>query len=230
MAAEGYLKEGDVQALMDRPIRLARENAQEEAVAPYPVEEVRKYLYEKYGRDRVLEGGLEVTTTIDSVWQAAANEAVRDGLRAVDRRRGFRKEGVQFVNNPDKTQLPGLEPVLRGGRFGAGRHPGLEARRRRGAHRQGTVLTVPDSAFAWAGKTIRSLLARGAAPAVPGQGRPATTACPPGWSWTRSRKWKAPCWRWSPRPGRSGPWWAATISSAPSSTAPTRRSGRWGPP
>ena len=59
MVAEGYLKDSDAQSLLDRPIRLARENAQEEAVAPYAVEEVRKYLYEKYGRDRVLEGGLE---------------------------------------------------------------------------------------------------------------------------------------------------------------------------
>ncbi len=45
MAAEHYLKDGDAKAFMDRPIRLARENPQEEAVAPYPVEEVRKYLY-----------------------------------------------------------------------------------------------------------------------------------------------------------------------------------------
>ena len=48
------------------------------------MEEVRKYLYEKYGRQRVLEGGLEVHTTIDAVWQEVANEAVRNGVRAAD--------------------------------------------------------------------------------------------------------------------------------------------------
>ena len=230
MAAEGYLKESDAQALSERPIRLARENAQEEAVAPYPVEEVRKYLYEKDGRDRVLEGGLEVTTTIDSVWQSAANDAVRDGLRAVDRRRGFRKEGVPVRGRPGHAPPARLAAVLRGGRFGAGRRPGLEARRGRGAHRPGAPWTVPDSAFAWAGKNVRTMLVRGAAPAVHGQGRPARTACPPSWSWTRSPRWRAPCWRWSPRPARSGPWWAATISSAPCSTGPGRPSGRWAPP
>jgi len=163
MAAEGYLKPSDVKAFTDRPIRLARENAQEDAVAPYAVEEVRKYLYEKYGSARVLEGGLEVTTTIDSVWQTAANDAVRAGLRAVDRRRGFRKEGVQFVDNPETTQLPGwnrffeegdsVRGVIQGWKPGA-------ADVRIGKQ----VLTVPDTAFSWAGRNIRTLLPRGAAP------------------------------------------------------------------
>ena len=163
MVAESYLKESDANALMDRPIRLARENAQEDAVAPYPVEEVRKYLYEKYGAARVLEGGLEVTTTIDSVWQNAANEAIRTGLRNVDRRRGFRKEAVQYVENPETTQLPGWNRFFEEGGVVRGviqgwRPEGAEVRIGK------TVLVVPDSAFSWAGKNIRSLLVRGAAP------------------------------------------------------------------
>jgi penicillin-binding protein 1A len=48
MVAEGYLKDEDAKVFMERPIRLVRENAVEEAVAPYAVEEVRKYLYEMY--------------------------------------------------------------------------------------------------------------------------------------------------------------------------------------
>jgi penicillin-binding protein 1A len=163
MAAEGYLKQKDAETLSERPIRLARENAQEEAVAPYPVEEVRKYLYDKYGRDRVLEGGLEVTTTIDSVWQEAANQAVRNGLRAVDRRRGFRKEAVQLVENPETTQLPGWNRFFEAGDQVRGVIQGWGpggASVRIGAR----VLAVPDSAFAWAGKNIRSMLIRGSAP------------------------------------------------------------------
>jgi penicillin-binding protein 1A len=163
MVAEGYLKDSDANALMDRPIRLARENAQEEAVGPYPVEEVRKYLYEKYGRDRVLEGGLEVTTTIDSVWQAAANDAVRAGLRSVDRRRGFRKEGVQFVSSPETTMLPGWNRFFQEGDSVRGiiqgwKPGGAEVRVGK------ATLTVPDNAFSWAGKTIRTILMRGATP------------------------------------------------------------------
>lgn len=163
MAAERYIKDEDARTLAERPIRLARENAQEEAVAPYPVEEVRKYLYEKYGRDRVLEGGLEVTTTIDSVWQSAANAAVAGGLRAVDRRRGFRRDSVQYVEKPETVQMPGWNRFFEEGdsvrgviqSWGAS---GAVVRVGRGR------LTVPDAAFAWAGKGVRSILVRGAAP------------------------------------------------------------------
>jgi penicillin-binding protein 1A len=163
MAAEGYLKDSDAQTLSQKPIRLARGNAQEEAIAPYPVEEVRKYLYEKYGKDKVLEGGLEVTTTIDSRWQEAANAAVRNGLRAVDRRRGFRKEGVQFVDNPDTSQLPGWQRFFEEGDGVRGIILGWDSQGARVRVGKQT-LEVPDAAFAWAGKTVRSLLPRGAAP------------------------------------------------------------------
>jgi penicillin-binding protein 1A len=163
MAAEGYIKDSDARTFMDRPIRLARENAQEDQVAPYPVEEVRKYLYEKYGAARVLDGGLEVTTTIDSVWQAAANRAVQDGLRAVDRRRGFRKDAVQFVANPESAQLPGWNRFFQEGDTVRGViqawKPGAAE-----VHVGKQVLPVADSAFAWAGRNVRTLLPKGAAP------------------------------------------------------------------
>ena len=161
MASEGYLKDSDAAALSLRPVRLARENAREQAVAPYPLEEVRKYLYQKYGKDKVLEGGLEVTTTIDSVWQEAANKAVRVGLRAVGRRRGYRKEGLPFVDDPDKTQLPGwnrffeAEDLVRGVILGW-QSTGAQVRIGK------RVLDVPEASFAWAGKGIRSILTRGA--------------------------------------------------------------------
>ena len=80
MAAEGYLTANDAKAYLERPVRLARERGPEPVIAPHVLEEVRKYLYAKYGRARVLEGGLEVTTTLDAVWQLGANQAVRAGL------------------------------------------------------------------------------------------------------------------------------------------------------
>ncbi len=163
MVAEGTLGEADAKILCERPVRLARQNAQEEAVAPYAVEEVRQYLYSKYGKEAVLKGGLEVHTTIDAVWQQAANDAVQRGLKAVDRRRGFRKESLQFVSDPDKAQLPGWKRFLekddsvRGVILG---WSGDSATVRIGAR----DLRVPGSAFAWAGKEIQKLLVRGAAP------------------------------------------------------------------
>ncbi|MDR3673584.1 MAG: PBP1A family penicillin-binding protein [Holophaga sp.] len=163
MAAQGYLKDSDARAMMVRPVHLARENAREEAVAPHALEEVRKYLYAKFGRERVLEGGLEVTTTLDSVWQAAANDAVRAGLRTVDRRRGFRREAVPQVAHPATASLPGWERSFEPGDSVRGilqEWTPAGARVRVGK----ATLTVPDSGFAWAGGNLRAVLGRGAAP------------------------------------------------------------------
>jgi len=163
MVKEGYLQAAEANLLIEKPIRLARENAHEEAIAPYVVEEVRKYLYEKYGRDTVLNGGLEVTTTVNSFWQESANEAVRNGLKAVDRRRGFRKEAVQFVTDPETTQLNGWKRYFEAGDGVRGvilGWKGGKAQVRIGK----TFLEVPESAFAWAGRDIQKLLPRGAAP------------------------------------------------------------------
>jgi penicillin-binding protein 1A len=59
------------------------------SLAPYFVEEVRRYLEGKYGTDQVHEGGLRVYTTLDMDLQRAANEAMLDGLAAYERRRGW---------------------------------------------------------------------------------------------------------------------------------------------
>ncbi len=163
MAAEHYLKESDAETLVQRPIRLARENAQEEQVAPYVVEEVRKYLYEKYGREAVLNGGLEVTTTIDSLWQAGANDAIRKGLRNVDRRRGFRKDTIQIINDPDNAKLPGWNRYFEAGDAARGIILGWTDGT--ASVRIGNAkLNVPPSSFAWAGKGIEKILLRGANP------------------------------------------------------------------
>ncbi len=56
----------------------------------YFVEEVRRYLVQRYGSDTLLTGGLEVKTTLDPGRQRDAYYAVRKGLRAHDRRTGYR--------------------------------------------------------------------------------------------------------------------------------------------
>src|SRR6202163_3330519 len=60
------------------------------SLAPYFVEEIRRYLENKYGADQVHEGGLKVYTTLDVDLQRAANQAVLDGLAAYERRRGWK--------------------------------------------------------------------------------------------------------------------------------------------
>ena len=71
--------------------------AGEGSVAPYFLEEVRKYLEAKYGAKALYESGLTVTTPLDIKLQQAANKAVDRGLRRVDKRRGFRKPRRNIV-------------------------------------------------------------------------------------------------------------------------------------
>ncbi len=57
----------------------------------YPVEEVRKYLEEKY-TTRVAQGGLKVYTTINVEAQKIATRSIRERLRAYDRGRAWRSD------------------------------------------------------------------------------------------------------------------------------------------
>jgi len=66
------------------------------SLAPYFVEEMRRYLEKKYGSDKVHEGGLRVYTTLDMDLQKTANQAVLDGLAAYERRHGW-KGGLRNV-------------------------------------------------------------------------------------------------------------------------------------
>jgi penicillin-binding protein 1A len=72
------------------------------SLAPYFVEEIRRYLESKYGSDQVHEGGLRVYTSLDMDLQRAANQAVLDGLAAYERRHGW-KGHLENVLTPGIT-------------------------------------------------------------------------------------------------------------------------------
>jgi penicillin-binding protein 1A len=101
------------------------------SLAPYFVEEVRRYLENKYGTDQVHEGGLRVYTTLDIDWQRAANHAVLDGLAAYERRHGWRGH---------------LENVLLEGQTLAGyQHPDWDAQLDAGDYAHALVISAVDS-------------------------------------------------------------------------------------
>ena len=83
------------------------------SVAPYFVEEVRRYLEKKYGSEQVHEGGLRVYTTIDLELQKVANKAVLDGLATYERRHGWKSRiynvlaaggEIKTYDHPDWSQ------------------------------------------------------------------------------------------------------------------------------
>ncbi len=78
------------------------------AVGQYYAEEVRKTLVARYGAKMVEQGGLRVTVAMDPKLQAAAEQAVRTGLEAVDRRQGYRGP----LATVPKTTFETLRPLI----------------------------------------------------------------------------------------------------------------------
>src|SRR6478672_6453164 len=91
MAEEGYITQKEADAAIARPIVLATPASAANSLAPYFVEEVRKDLESRFGAKKLYENGLSVQTGLDVKLQDAATRALDDGLRRIDRRRGFRK-------------------------------------------------------------------------------------------------------------------------------------------
>ena len=71
-------------------------------VAPYFVEEVRQFLEKKYGPEAVDERGLRVYTTLNTNIQKLAQEALQQGLRDDDKRRGWRGPEKNILKTPIK--------------------------------------------------------------------------------------------------------------------------------
>ena len=89
MAHDRKITQAQAQAAMSLPLGLHVESLRND-LAPYFVEEVRQYLEHTYGTAAVHEQGLRVYTSLNVAMQKAADQAVRDGLHAYDRRHGWR--------------------------------------------------------------------------------------------------------------------------------------------
>jgi penicillin-binding protein 1A len=84
MREEKYITPDEERRAASEPLRLHLRRPPP-SIAPYFLEEVRKYLEREYGSQRIYQGGLRVYTTLDPRLQHAANRAVEDGLRRLDR-------------------------------------------------------------------------------------------------------------------------------------------------
>lgn len=89
MEEEGYIKKSERERAAKQPLYLSSLRRGLEA-NNYFIEYVRKYLEEKYGEDTVYKGGLKVYTTLDRHMQSAAQKALQEGLRGLDKRKGWR--------------------------------------------------------------------------------------------------------------------------------------------
>ncbi len=83
-------------------IQLSFQRQSFKRIAPYFLEDVRQRLVKRYGLTMAYKGGLEVLTTLNIPMQRLAEHALRKGLRALDKRQGWR--GPLRHEDPPATQ------------------------------------------------------------------------------------------------------------------------------
>lgn len=88
MQEAGFISEEKLNEALKTPLRLSRTSIGE--ANNYFIDYVREYLLDKYGEEALYGGGMSVHTTLDRHAQIEAKRALQEGLRALDKRRGFR--------------------------------------------------------------------------------------------------------------------------------------------
>ena len=85
-----YIDKKKYNELLNSPINLKKRKKIYLEDARYYVEDVRKYLVEKYGFDKIYKQGFIIKTPINLKLQSFATESLRDGLEKYDKRKGWR--------------------------------------------------------------------------------------------------------------------------------------------
>ncbi len=98
MAEEDFITAQESSEEMVLPLELNPRIKDPMDPTAYFAEEVRRYLYEKYGEDMLYRGGMKVYTTMDKSLQGFAQDAVRRGLKELDKRQGYRGP-LEFISS-----------------------------------------------------------------------------------------------------------------------------------
>jgi penicillin-binding protein 1A len=169
MAHDGKITQAQADTMTKLPLGLHIESLRND-LAPYFVEEIRQYLERTYGTAAVHEQGLRIYTTLNVSAQKAADQAVRDGLHAYDRRHGWRGNLPNILGENlgtlDKYQNDDWRGPIQKGDYVTGLVTSVQptfALIKIGAYR--ALLTPSD--FAWTGrKSVSDLLKPGDLPIV----------------------------------------------------------------
>jgi penicillin-binding protein 1A len=91
MAEDGYITIAQADKSKKDPLTVTvRPTGAHIFAAEYFAEEVRRYLYEKYGEKKLYDGGLSVRTTLNPKVQVMARKAMINGLVNFDEGQGYR--------------------------------------------------------------------------------------------------------------------------------------------
>jgi len=94
MVESGYITEEQKNAALAVKLNL-RSVRPKDKIAPYFVENIRRYVQEKYGSDVLYKEGLEIYTTLNIPMQTAARDAVERGLQEMEKRERYTVGPVQ---------------------------------------------------------------------------------------------------------------------------------------
>ncbi len=97
MLEDGAITPAEAKRAVETPLVASTRPDSEIARADWFAEEVRRELAQKYGDQRLYEGGLSVRTTMDPRLQSIGERALRDGLEAYDRRSGGWRGPLQRI-------------------------------------------------------------------------------------------------------------------------------------
>ncbi|MBN2244742.1 MAG: PBP1A family penicillin-binding protein [Candidatus Aminicenantes bacterium] len=97
MLEEGYIPKEEYDRLIETPLNVLPLHRGDSDFAGHFREEVRKYLYENYGKDALYREGLKVYTTLNVDYQKYAEEALRKQLRVLDKRKGWRDDKINLI-------------------------------------------------------------------------------------------------------------------------------------
>jgi 1A family penicillin-binding protein len=109
MVGSGAIDEATAARARKAEVKLTNALEIRETFGLYFKEQVRRELVERFGWQRVYQGGLRVFTTLDPDMQKAAEELVEKGLEDIEKRRGYKyaprgKQAVAKDGRPDYLQ------------------------------------------------------------------------------------------------------------------------------
>jgi penicillin-binding protein 1A len=90
MVKEGFITPAEADHARKTPIVIHPMKTINSEQSAYFLENLRVQLEEKYGEDLLYKGGLKIYTTMNPEMQKAAYDSIVSGLKAVDKRQGFR--------------------------------------------------------------------------------------------------------------------------------------------
>jgi penicillin-binding protein 1A len=163
MADVGYISREESEAAKKKPIVVAGEPGGPPSAAPYFLEEIRKELESRYGAPRLYENGLSIQTALDLRLQEAANRALDDGLRRIDRRRGFRKPRRNIVTEghaPESFKHARWDRPMRATEIVPAVVTGIDAGGIR-ARAGNLAVTIDKKGYAWTNKPPAQLVKSG---------------------------------------------------------------------